>query len=101
LEAAKKLGLDLGDHVSQLITPEMASWAELVVIMDPSHAKVLTTKFGVDSSRIVVLGDLDPGSPPRRVIQDPIDRPESFFLRTYERIDRCMAELLHLVRRIY
>lgn len=96
--AARKRGLDLNGHVSQLLSPEAVAWADLLVVMAWKQAKVLQERFGVQRERILILGDLDPGSPTRRTIQDPIDRSESYFARSYERIDRCLEELFTLIR---
>jgi protein-tyrosine phosphatase len=96
--AAEKRGLDLEDHISQLVTREAVEWAELIVVMALKHARALIQDFGVASEKIIILGDLDPGNPERRTIQDPVDRAESYFLRSYERIDRCLEELITLVR---
>ena len=96
--AARNLGLGLQGHVSRLISMELAAWAELSVVMDPRQAKALEAQFAVPPERIAILGDLDPLVPDRREIPDPLDRSEAFFHQTYQRIDRCMAELLPLIR---
>ncbi len=96
--AALERGLDLEGHRSQLVTPELVRWAELVVVMDPTQERALRHRFGAASERMVVLGDLDPRLPGRRGIPDPVDRPVSFFSETYERMDRCLAELFPLIR---
>jgi protein-tyrosine-phosphatase len=95
--AARKLGLDLGDHRSAVVTREMTRWSELVVVMDAGQSRIMRTQFGADRARIVVLGDLDPIVPDRREIPDPVERPESEFLKSYERMDRCLHELFHLI----
>ena len=96
--AAKKKGLDLSDHISQLVTPEMVSWSEVIVVMDSGQARVMRGRFGAPPERIVILGDLDPGSPDRREIPDPVERPESDFLRSYERMDLCLHGLFEMTR---
>ena len=90
-------GLNLEDHASQLLTQEMVQWADLIVVMDLHQGRRLEREYGASARRIVMLGDLDPGLPDRRDIPDPLDRSESFFNRTYERMDRCLDELFQLI----
>jgi hypothetical protein len=81
-----------------MMTPELASWGELFVVMNPGQGKVLESRFGISPNRIAILGDLDPIVPDRREIPDPLDRSEEFFASIYERMDRCLAELIALIR---
>jgi protein-tyrosine phosphatase len=95
---AASRGLDLEAHRSQLISPELVAWAELLVVMEPGQGKTLETELGAPPERILVLGELDPGSPTSRHIPDPLDRDQAFFQETYERMDRCLEELFRLIR---
>lgn len=95
---AASRGLDLEAHRSQLISPELLAWAELLVVMEPRQGKTLEAELGARPERILVLGELDPASPPYRHIPDPIDQDEAFFQETYERMDRCLEELFRLIR---
>jgi len=96
--AARRRGLDLESHTSQLLNVELVAWAELLVVMDLRQGRVLRRDWGAPARRIVVLGDLDPASPDRRGIPDPLDHDETFFLETYDRMDRCLDELFTLIR---
>jgi len=95
---AGQRGLDLDSHSSQLITPELVAWADLLVVMDPDQGEVLKGQFGASPDLIVILGDLDPALPGRRDIPDPIHGDEAFFTDTFARIDRCLEELFTLIR---
>ena len=95
---AASRGLDLEAHRSQLISPELVAWADLLVVMEPGQGKILETELGATPERIRVLGELDPGSPTRRHIPDSLDRDEAFFQKTYARMDRCLEELFRLLR---
>ncbi|MFH1763646.1 MAG: hypothetical protein ABIF09_05575 [Gemmatimonadota bacterium] len=96
--AALRRGLDLGPHESQLLSAELADWADLFIVMSPHQARVLRKSFGISDSQIVLLGDLDPKPAGQREIPDPLDRSEDFFMETYDRMDRCLGELFALIR---
>lgn len=95
---AHRRGLDLTDHRSQLVTQELLAWADLTVVMSPHQARALRRRFKVDPARIALLGDLDPETPDRREIPDPLNRSVDFFEATYQRMDRCLAQLLRVIR---
>jgi protein-tyrosine-phosphatase len=90
-------GIDLSDHRAQLITPELVRGACLVVVMDASQRDRLRVSLRLDPRRIVVLGDLDPQPIETRTVRDPILQPAEVFSRTYDRIDRCIAELSYAI----
>lgn len=96
--AARANGLDLSEHISQLLTRELVAWADLVIVMSPDQARVLRRDFEAQEGKVVLLGDLDPETPDWREIPDPLDRSEEFFLETYARIDRCLGELFTLIQ---
>ena len=86
-------GVDLGSHQSQLLTHEMISQAELIVVMDNHQRHLVRRAFHCDLDRIIVLGDLDSQRIKRRAIRDPILQPASVFVDSYTRIERCVAAL--------
>ena len=54
--ALREIGIDLGFHKSQLITPEMVAWADEIGVMTPSHKIAVTSLFDVDPDKVIVLG---------------------------------------------
>jgi protein-tyrosine phosphatase len=96
--AAAKLGLDLTSHNSRLLTRELAAWADLIIVMSPHQVRVVRADFDVPDAKIVLLGDLDPETPDRRDIPDPLDRSEDYFLEVYDRMDRCLDAFYSLIR---
>jgi protein-tyrosine-phosphatase len=89
---ARRRGLDLAGHRSQLITPELLRHAELVVVMDSSQRQAVVAR-GVPASRVLILGDLDPWPIDTRTIRDPFGQAQSVFGDVYARIDRCVNAL--------
>ena len=93
LAAAAALGVDLGPHRSQLLTPELVRSASLIVGMEVSHRRTIETMFGRVRAPIVLLGDLDPDASAPPMIADPYGGSREIFAETYARIDRCLGEL--------
>lgn len=86
-------GIDLSAHVSATITRDQAAAADLLVVMEAVQVRRLVRELGVPAARIVHLGDLDPQPIDVRNIPDPFKQPESAFVASYARIDRCLAAL--------
>ncbi len=91
--AAQRHAVNLADHRSRLVTSTLARTADLIVVMDPSQARLLRERYGRQSTGILVLGDLDPGKAETRTIRDPVDQKVDVFEEVYERIARCVREL--------
>ena len=90
---AARYGVDLGAHRSELLTPNRARAAHLVVVMDPAQRREVCDRFGRARRDVLVLGDLDPERVETRTIRDPVERPPAVFEQTYARIERCVREL--------
>lgn len=93
ISAAGRLGVEHGDHLSREITRADVDAAELIVVFDRFNARRVRSAFPAGSSKMVWLGDLDPVWTGKRAIIDPWGRGDDFFDRTFERIQRCVAEL--------
>lgn len=101
LEAARRLGVDLSQHKSQLLTRELVQRTDLVLVSEAPQASELRRRFGASKEQIVVLGDLDPGTIDTRTICDPWEQRIDVFLASYQRIDRCLDVLaVTLARRV-
>lgn len=105
LEVARQRGVDTGEHRSRVVTLGDVERADLIVLVDPAHGRQLRRRFRQASTPMVVLGDLDPRTPRTRSIPDPWGQPLDTFHEVFERIDRCIEELmrssglLHATRR--
>jgi protein-tyrosine-phosphatase len=94
--AAERRGIDTSSHVSQLLTPEIVRAASLVVVMAADQAARTRAQYGRDV-RVLVLGDLDPLPIATRTITDPWGRTADVFDLVFDRIDRCVDELVRVV----
>lgn len=91
---AAERGLDLSDHRSETLTPARVTQAEFVVVMDARQRRAVCRLFGLDPSNVIILGDLDPEPIDTRAIRDPINQPDAVFEASYDRIDRCIRQLV-------
>jgi protein-tyrosine-phosphatase len=97
LASAAKFGIDLSSHRSAMITADVYRAASLVVTMSPDQARDLQARFGILNETMLVLADLDPKSGGSRTIRDPWRCPPEVYDESYERIDRCIRELVDVL----
>lgn len=97
LQAAASRGIDMTDHRSQMLEPELVRSADIILTMDAAQARSICERFGKPASQIFLLGDFDPGTPAQRTIPDPVEMPVEVFDAVYTRIDQCTAVLARTV----
>jgi protein-tyrosine-phosphatase len=95
--AAEPYGLDLAGHRSRLVTVDLARTADLIVVMEESQQRLLCERFGYRPADILILGDLDPATVETRTIYDPVNDGREVFDQVYERIARCVRELVAIL----
>lgn len=93
IDAARRCGVEHGDHVSREITREDIAETDLIVVFDRFNVRRMRSAYPAALSKTIWLGDLDPVWTGKRAIIDPWGRGNDFFDRTFERIERCMDEL--------
>jgi protein-tyrosine phosphatase len=97
LSAAARLGYDMSAHRASFIKRPMVDDASVVVVMQASQKAAIARRFHKTRSRVIVLGDLDPVPCGKRTIRDPIGRADAVFQETFDRIERCVAELARVL----
>jgi hypothetical protein len=78
------------------VTPKAIRAAELVVAMSIEQARMIR-RIGDRSTRAIVLGDLDPTPISARTVIDPWGGSDAVFEESYDRIERCVRELVRLM----
>jgi protein-tyrosine phosphatase len=99
MTAAARHSVDLSEHRSRLATADMIRAADLIVAMDPIQRRLVCERFGRRPSDVVLLGDFDPSPVETRTIRDPVDQSGEVFDQVYERIARCVRELVGILSR--
>jgi len=94
-QVALEHGIDLAAHRSKLVHGR-ATTADLVFVMEAWQTRAFRRQFG--PARLALLGDLDPDPIETRGIPDPFDRPIEAFRACYERVDRCIAQMVRALK---
>jgi protein-tyrosine phosphatase len=94
-----KRGLDLSGYRSRPLTRAVVDNADLVIVMDAGQARQIERLFPANRALVVVAGDLDPRFGESRAIQDPWNLSSDVFESSFNRLDRCAATLVSLLRR--
>jgi protein-tyrosine phosphatase len=97
LAAAAERQADLTGHRSRTIDRPMLEGADLIVTMEPGQARAVTARYAHVTRSVLVLGDLDPLPITTREIVDPYGRAREWYDGCYDRIDRCVGELVRLL----
>ena len=96
--AAARRGVDLTAHRSRLLTADVVSGADLLVVMEPKQQRAVCERFGRWPRDVIVLGDLDPVPVEGRTIRDPVEQGPDVFEASYARIERCVDALVSALR---
>ena len=91
-------GLDLSASRSRPIGRANVAGTDLVIVMDTEQARHIARGYRISPSRIVVAGDLDPVVSPTRTIRDPWGQSIEVFASSFDRLDRCAAALVRILR---
>jgi len=97
IAVASGRGVDLRSHRSRPLGPAAVRAADFVWVMEPSQQREVCSRYRRSSQRVLLLGDLDPRPSASRAIEDPFGKPREVYISSYERIDRCLAELARTV----
>ena len=80
--ALDELGLDLRDHRSRPVSPDLMRDAASIIVMTGAHAHLLTSLYPLVRDRVFILRSFDPDSPPDSDVADP-------YLGTPDEYRRC------------
>ena len=95
---ASRRGLDLSEHRSKQLVPDILRRVDLVIVMDGNQARYVANRLRFPPERVLIAGDLDPQADSRE-IRDPWNQPLEVFESSYARLDRCAAILAESLRR--
>lgn len=94
VRAAERRGVDLTGHRSRVVSQRRDTMGLLAVGMTAEQARRAARVWGLGPGQTLVLGDLDPEPVERRTILDPFGQPAESFDVAYQRIDRCVEEMV-------
>lgn len=89
IEAARRLGVELGPHQSRVMDREMAARADVILIFDREQQSTLEAWYPEALGKVHYLCALDPTGPLE--IPDPYGRDAGVFLACYQRLQQLLA----------
>jgi protein-tyrosine-phosphatase len=92
IEVVKEHGLDLGTHRSQQLTTDLVEWADLILVMSPSHLFSVSDLGGAE--KVALLTDFVEGEGLGEPIEDPFGGDIEAYERAFEQIERAIGGVL-------
>lgn len=83
----RQKGIDLSDHASQPLTPELIEQAELIYTMTPTHAQAVMQGAPDAAHKVFPLADAE-------AVDDPIGQSVEVYRKTAEQIERLVRARL-------
>lgn len=98
VRAAAERGLDLSDHESTALTPEVVEAADLILTMSASHlVRVVEMGAGERASVITSFAEGAEATLDLTGVPDPIGGPDEQYLETFDVLDELVARALERV----
>jgi protein-tyrosine phosphatase len=95
LEAARRHGLDLSSHRSAPVDADALEWADLILVMSPSHL-VRVSEMGA-GEKATLLGTFAAGEDPEGipdVVPDPFGGSDEEYEATFVLLERLVGRVL-------
>ena len=90
---AAKRGIDLAGHTSSPLDEALVDWADLILVMSPSHHETVERLGG--ASKVALLGDFAAGEEGAgRPVTDPYGASELVYEETIRELERQVADSL-------
>jgi protein-tyrosine-phosphatase len=92
LDVVREHGLDLSAHRSQQLSADIVEWADLILVMSPSHLFSVSDMGG--GEKVALLTDFVEGDGLGEPIEDPFGSDYEAYERAYEQIERAIGGVL-------
>lgn len=90
---AARRGIDLQQHSSARLDERLVEWADLILVMSPSHAEPVAWLGG--GEKVALLGDFAAGEVGLgRPVRDPYGGEEAVYEDTYQELERLISASL-------
>lgn len=98
LKVLKAEGINTSGYGSKELTEEFVEWADMILVMEPSHkAKVVSMVPGA-ADKVFFLGELDKEREDV-IIPDPIGRTLAFYKASFHLIKKPIEELVKWLKK--
>lgn len=93
VSVAARRGIDLNRHASVRLDERVIEWADLILVMSPSHAEPVAWQGGGD--KVALLGDFAAGEEGMgRPVPDPYGGEEAMYEETFQELERLVSSSL-------
>lgn len=92
VQVAREQGIDLSQHRTQPLTPELIDWADLVLAMSASHLGAVAEMGGAEKSALVT--DFLDGTGLGHPVEDPFGADVDAYRRTFKQLERAIMGLM-------
>jgi protein-tyrosine phosphatase len=92
IRAAEQHGLDLSDHRATALTPELVRWADLILVMGPSHLHAVEDLGGEE--KVALITSFLEGSAAGQPIEDPFGGDEAAYLYAFRQLEAAIDAVL-------
>lgn len=93
IDACREVEVDLTEHYSTHLSPQLVTWADLILCMENYHAVSVTDYVPSTSSKTHLLGEFGP--PDKSLeISDPVGLPISYYRACRDRLFDCLQGVL-------
>lgn len=90
---AARRGIDMTTHASTPLDEARVEWADLILVMSPSHFELVERLGG--AAKVALLGDFAAGEDRRGTpVPDPFGGPEEVYEETIRELERLVSESL-------
>lgn len=85
-------GVELGSHEAEELTPERVEWADLVLVMSPTHLWAVDSMGGGGKAQLIT--DFLDGDQSGRPVLDPIGGSLAVYRDTRDQLERAVLAVL-------
>lgn len=85
-------GIELGEHVSRVLTSELIDWADSIMVMSPTHLFAVDAMGGGEKAALIT--EFLEGDEAGRPIADPIGGDLAVYRRTRDQLARAVEAVL-------
>ena len=93
VRVAQENSMDLEEHKARLLTPELISNADLILVMEPRHRQKLLASHGKASEKILLLRHFARYGSRKRGINDPYGLNLEVYRFCFQDIKECVESL--------
>ena len=91
IDVLREQGIDVSDHQTTPIAPELVQAADLILVMNPSHLFTVSDLGGAEKVAVITdfIDDAETDG-----VEDPFGADADAYRRTYEQLQRAISSLL-------